>query len=285
MSVIIKAEKVYFTYSPYGRVKDHCEKWVLNDINFSIEEGELIVIGGSNGSGKSTLLRLIDLLFLPTRGHIYLFDEDISLIKDPYKVRSKIGFVFQNPKQQIITNTVLEEIVFGPENLGLKKSEIEKRLDQSIEATGIENLIDRRTDELSGGQKQLVAIASVLAMEPQILLFDEPTSMLHPEYHDRIIGIIKNLHKNGKTIILVSHNSDDFIIGNRCFVMKEGSLIYDSDPKNLFKNYKDIVEKSGLESPASVRISRNIKEKIEEFSICTSLEELSENITAFKRIN
>ena len=281
MKNIIRVENLFFSYSNNIDIRNLNEKWVLKNINFSIDEGEFIVISGANGSGKSTLLRLIDLLVLPTKGNIYIFGKNTSTIKNLYELRTKIGFVFQNPKQQMITSTVLDEIVFGPENLGLSRIEIEKRLNYSVEATDIRGLLNRRTDELSGGQRQLVAIASVLAMKPHIVLFDEPTSMLHPEYHDRIIKIIKHLNESGKTVILVTHNADDLLLGDRCFVMIDGNLIYDSTPENLFNNFQDIIEKSGLDVPIAVRLSRKVKEIFNEIPICMDLKVLSDNIVKY----
>jgi len=292
MDSVIKSENLYFSYFEGIGDKNSFKNWVLKGINFSINKGEFIVIAGANGSGKSTLLRLIDLLLEPTKGRLYLFGVDTSLIKDPYEIRSRIGFVFQNPKHQIITSSVLDEITFGPENLGLRHSEIKERVEQSVALTGINDLLERRTDELSGGQKQLVAIASVLAMNPEILLFDEPTSMLHPEYHNMIIEIIKNLNKLGKTVLMVTHNSDDFTIGDRCFVIKRGDLIYDSDLKKFFENcknrnckeIKNIMGDSGLEVPFSIRVSLSVKEKIKEFPLCINIDELSDNLIELKWI-
>jgi len=292
MEPVVKAENLYFRYSNTKSIEitsgEKDRKWILENINFTINKGDFVVIAGKNGSGKSTLLRLIDLLLLPTKGKIYIFDKDLSEIADPYEVRSKIGFVFQNPKHQMITNTVLDEMAFGPENLGLPREIIKRRIEQAVKLTGIDDFLNRRTDELSGGQKQLVAIASVLTIDPEILLFDEPTSMLHPEYHNRIIKIIEQLNAQGKTVILVTHNSKDFLIGteniktrNRLFIISDGNLIYDADPKDLLENYKNIIDKNGLELPAAVRISKQIKDRLSDFPMCISIQELSEKISNY----
>lgn len=228
------------------------EKMALHDINLKIEDGEFIGLIGHTGSGKSTLIQHLNGLLKPTSGSIYyngedIHDRDYSL----KKLRSKIGLVFQYPEHQLFESTVIEDVRFGPKNIGMAALDIDLHAFRALKQVGIgEELLDNSPLELSGGQKRRVAIAGVLAMEPDVLILDEPTAGLDPEGRDEILNLVSRLHKErGMTVILVSHSMEDVAkYAKRLIVMNQGRVQYDGTPAEVFAHYKEL-EKIGLSAP------------------------------------
>lgn len=256
--MLLIADHVNYIYSENTAY----EKYALKDIKLTIRKGEFIGIIGHTGSGKSTLIQHFNGLIKASSGRIFFDGKDIY-DKD-YKMkelRSKVGLVFQYPEHQLFEATVLEDVKFGPKNLGLDKLEIELRAFEAIKQVGLsEEFYDVSPFELSGGQKRRVAIAGVLAMKPEVLILDEPTAGLDPYGRDEILEQIKELHEEGLTVILVSHSMEDVArYADRIIVMEEGSVIYDGSPKEVFKHYKEL-EKIGLSAPQVTYVMNELKE-------------------------
>lgn len=228
------------------------EKRALHDVDIKIEDGEFIGLIGHTGSGKSTLIQHLNGLLKPTSGGIYYNGEDIS-DKDfsLKKLRSKIGLVFQYPEHQLFESTVMDDVRFGPKNIGMDPLEIDLHAFEALKQVGIgENLLDVSPLELSGGQKRRVAIAGVLAMEPEVLILDEPTAGLDPEGRDEILDLVASLHKERKiTVIIVSHSMEDMAkYVDRLIVMNQGTVAYDGTPAEVFSHYREL-EEIGLMAP------------------------------------
>ena len=224
----------------------------LKDINLQIEEGQFIGIIGHTGSGKSTLTQLLNGLLRATSGHIYVDGEDIyDEDYDMKKLRNKVGLVFQYPDHQLFETTNFEDVCFGPKNQGLDRKEVELRAFEALQNVGFpEDLYYQPPFDLSGGQKRRVAIAGVLAMEPEVLILDEPTAGLDPAGRDEILGLVSKMHKElGITIILVSHSMEDVAeYVERLIVMNQGEVMYDGAPKEVYAHYKEL-EAVGLAAP------------------------------------
>lgn len=253
-------DKISYIYSE----KTVYQKDAIKNISLVINEGEFIGIIGHTGSGKSTLVQHLNGLIKASSGHIYFNGEDIyDRDYDMKKLRSKVGLVFQYPEHQLFENTVYEDVCFGPKNLGLKGLDLELRVYNALKAVGIgEDLIDASPFELSGGQKRRVAIAGVLAMEPEYLVLDEPCAGLDPKGREEILELISNLRKEKNiTIILISHSMEDVAdYVDRVLVMNDGVLIKDDTPENVFKDYKEL-EKIGLAAPEVTYVTEKLKER------------------------
>ena len=240
------------------------EKVALYDINLQINEGEFIGLIGHTGSGKSTLIQHLNGLLKPTDGGVYYNGEDINEKGfSKKKLRSKVGIVFQYPEQQLFETTVLEDVKFGPKNLGLDNLEMDMRSYEALKQVGIgEDLLDVSPLELSGGQKRRVAIAGVLAMQPEILILDEPTAGLDPQGKDDILNLIEKLHRERKiTVIVVSHSMEDMgKYAERLIVMDSGCVAYDGTPEEVFSHYKEL-EKIGILAPQVTYVVEGLAKK------------------------
>jgi len=241
--------------------ESNIDSFVLNNINLSIDDGEFVCIIGANSSGKSTLGRLINAILTPTDGDV-LINETLNTreLKNFIPIRKMIGMIFQNPDNQIVATTVEEEVAFGPENLNLTSDEIRKLVDNSLQEVGLNDLRTFPPHLLSGGQKQLLAIASVLAMEPKCIIFDEPTSLLDPFSRESVINKIIEINKKGKTILLITHRMDEVLLSNRVIVLKDGSIELDMSPKDFFSKNNDELIKLNLYPPEIVQIINKLKE-------------------------
>lgn len=228
------------------------EKVALYNINLKIGDGEFIGLIGHTGSGKSTLIQHMNGLLVPTSGGVYYNGEDINDKEySKRKLRGKVSIVFQYPEHQLFETTVLEDVKFGPKNLGLDPLEVDMRAFEALKQVGItDDLLDASPLELSGGQKRRVAIAGVLAMEPEVLILDEPTAGLDPAGRDDILELIRRLHKERKmTVIAVSHSMEDMgKYAERLIVMDSGTIAYDGTPEEVFSHYKEL-ERIGLRAP------------------------------------
>ncbi len=247
-NLAIQIENLNYIYSPNTAYKKHA----IKDVNLTINDGEFIGLIGHTGSGKSTLIQHLNGLIKATSGRILVNGENIY--KDGYKMvtlRSKIGLVFQYPEHQLFETTVLKDVNFGPMNLGITPIEAELRSIEALKQVGVsEELWDVSPFELSGGQKRRVAIAGVLAMQPQVLILDEPTAGLDPMGRDEILGEIAKLHREKKiTVILVSHSMEDVAeYVDRIIVMNKGNVAMDGLPGEVFSRYKEL-EAMGLGAP------------------------------------
>ncbi len=236
----------------------------LDDICLQIPDGEFVGIIGHTGSGKSTLVQHLNGLLKATSGHIYFNGEDIyDKDYDMKKLRSRVGLVFQYPEHQLFEIDVFTDVCFGPKNLGLDKKETELRAFDALQKVGLPSeLYYQSPFELSGGQKRRVAIAGVLAMEPEVLVLDEPTAGLDPKGREEILHQIKALQtQTGMTILLVSHSMEDVAeYVDRIIVMNRGGVLYDDEPRKVFAHYKEL-ESVGLAAPQVTYILHELKKR------------------------
>ncbi|MEA1882996.1 MAG: ATP-binding cassette domain-containing protein [Thermotogota bacterium] len=200
------------------------EQSIFNGINLEIKHGEFCAVVGGNGSGKSTLLKLIEGLLVPSSGHVTVFGMDTQKEDLILEIRKKIGFVFQNPENQIIASTVLEDVCFGMENLGFSREIMTEKLEKVLTFTGLKGLENKNPLMLSGGQKQRLAIASSIVTDPEILLMDEPLSMLDPEGQRDVFKLIVDFHQSNKTVLLVTHDMAVASKTNRIIFLKNGKV-------------------------------------------------------------
>lgn len=240
------------------------ERAALADINLVINDNEFVGIIGHTGSGKSTLIQHLNGLIKPTGGTVYyngndIFDKDYSLRKH----RGKVGIVFQYPEYQLFETTVIEDVKFGPRNIGMSNLDVDLAAFEALKKVKIsDDLLDASPLELSGGEKRRVAIAGILAMKPEVLILDEPTAGLDPRGRDEILGLISELHRdNNMTVILVSHSMEDVArYVERLVVLNDGRIYADGSPEAVYKNYQAL-EKLGLAAPQTVYLMKKLMEQ------------------------
>lgn len=276
MSIVL--EHVSYTYSPETAYEIHA----LKDVNLEIPDGQFIGLIGHTGSGKSTLVQHLNGLVRATAGHIYFNGEDIyAKDYDMRKLRGRVGLVFQYPEHQLFEVDVLSDVCFGPKNQGLSPEEAKERAREALRMVGISEEYEKQSPfELSGGQKRRVAIAGVLAMEPDVLILDEPTAGLDPKGRDEILDEISYLHKErGITVILVSHSMEDVAkYVERIIVMNQGEVLHDGAPREVFRHYKEL-ESVGLAAPQVTYIVHTLKDKgFDVDGDATTIEEAKETI-------
>ena len=238
----------------------------LDDISFEIKDGDFVGLIGHTGSGKSTLIQHLNGLLKPSSGKIFINDFDITNNEvNLTDIRKRVGVVFQYPEYQLFEETIEKDIAFGPSNLDLDEDEIKNRVKVSMESVGLdyEEYKDKSPFDLSGGQKRRVAIAGVIAMNPEVLILDEPTAGLDPGGRDEIFNLIKRLHKeNNMTIILSSHSMDDMAkIANTIIVMNKGKIEFMGTPKEVFKGNTDRLKSIGLDIPQVLELAIKLREK------------------------
>ena len=259
MSIVIEhLNYVYMAGGPY-------ETKALNDINLTIEDGEFIGLIGHTGSGKSTLVQHLNGLIMPTSGCVLVDGMDLKdKATDRRAVRQRVGLVFQYPENQLFEETVEKDIAFGPKNLGLDAEEIARRVKHAMRRVALDydKLHDRSVFELSGGQMRRVAIAGVPAMEPQVLVLDEPCAGLDPRGREEILGLIKKLHEEmGTTIVMVSHSMDDVAsLAERVIVMNHGEVAMDGTPRDVFSCGEEL-RGMGLDVPQAVQLAQKLRER------------------------
>ncbi len=255
--MFISAEHVSFDY--IDAEQKHFR--ALFDINLEIEAGEFVAILGSNGSGKSTLAKLFNALLIPTSGKIFIDGLDTSTESELWKIRQKVGMVFQNPDNQIIAAIVEDDVAFGPENLGIEPAEIRRRVDESLLAVKMHEFKKFEPHKLSGGQKQRVAIAGTLAMQTRAIVFDEPTAMLDPIGRSEVLSTIKKLHdEKNITVILITHFMEEAIEADRILILNHGELVKNGKPSEIFSDVESI-KNFGLELPFAVEIANRLRKK------------------------
>ena len=236
------------------------ESVVLKNFNLTINDGEMVAILGHNGSGKSTIAKIMMGLLEVENGEIYINDKLLSA-DTIEECRNHMSIIFQNPDNQFVGVTVKDDIAFGLENKNLPREEIIKRIDKYLRLVSMEKFIEHAPEELSGGQKQRVAIAGALAMESELMIFDESTSMLDPKGTKEVNKMIKKIkNENNKTIIVITHNLEEASYADRVIVLNSGEVVADGTPMEVFKNEK-VLEASGLKTMESVSIIHNLKNK------------------------
>ncbi|MCX8095668.1 MAG: energy-coupling factor transporter ATPase [Caldisericia bacterium] len=249
---MIELKNLYFSYFIPDKVD------VLKNINLKINKGEFISIIGKNGSGKSTLGRLISFLLEPTQGEILIDGKKVKNEIDYLEIRKKIGMVFQNPDNQIVSQIVEEDIAFGLENLNYDEETIKKKVEEVL--LEVDLLEERRFPPhfLSGGQRQKLAIAGILVMEPEYIVLDEPTSLLDPKGRGDVIKLITRLNKKGITIILITHRMEEAILGDKIYVLNDGEIVMEGEPEEVFTNV-DFLRSIGLSVPPLTYLSYLLK--------------------------
>ena len=235
----------------------------IRDVNLTIEDGEFVAVIGHTGSGKSTLVQHLNGLLKPTEGQVLVDGEDMfGEGVDKRRIRQKVGLVFQYPEYQLFEETVAKDIAFGPKNQGLSPEEIDRRVRAAMAHVHLDydKYADRSPFELSGGQMRRVAIAGVLAMEPKVLILDEPTAGLDPRGRDRILGMIRDLHaESGVTVIMVSHSMDDVArLATRLVVMSRGQLVATGTPREIFRQ-REMMERIGLGVPEAAQLCGKLR--------------------------
>ena len=260
MSSIIRTDHLTMTYG----VNTPFEKVAVNDLNIEIMEGEFLGIIGHTGSGKSTLVQMLNGLITPTTGKVLLRDKDINENKKKLReVRFQVGMVFQYPEYQLFEETVYRDIAFGPTNMGLTGDELDKRVRESARFTGLKDkLLDKSPFDLSGGEKRRAAIAGVIALDPDVLILDEPTAGLDPQGRDKLLNQILSYHKERKnTVILVSHSMEDIArVADRILVMNKGNAEILAPKREVFAQGERL-EKMGLRVPQITKITQLLQKK------------------------
>ncbi|MDD7174189.1 MAG: energy-coupling factor transporter ATPase [Clostridiales bacterium] len=259
MSIVIEhLNYVYMSGGPY-------ETHALRDVSLTIEDGEFIGLIGHTGSGKSTLVQHLNGLLKPTSGRILVDGLDLAdKATDKRAIRRRVGLVFQYPENQLFEETVEKDIAFGPKNLGLDEQEIARRVREAMRKVALDydRLHERSVFELSGGQMRRVAIAGVLAMEPTTLILDEPCAGLDPKGREEILALIRNLHEEaGTTIVMVSHSMDDVAsLAERVIVMNRGEVFMDGAPREVFSRGEEL-RGIGLDVPQAVQLAGKLRER------------------------
>lgn len=249
----IRFEKVNFQYSEESGA-------VLRNVSFSVDAGEYVCMLGRNGSGKSTVARLINGLLLPASGKVTVFGMDTADKAQTFNVRKRVGIVFQNPDNQQVAAIVEDDVAFGPENLGLSREEIGKRIDFALDGANMRKYRYEMADKLSGGQKQRVAVAGMLAMRPDVLILDESTSMLDARGRKEVLGVVKKLNDEGMTVISITHYMDEAADADRIIVLSDGEIVEDGLPDEIFGNAEDL-RRYGLELPRAAYIAENLRKR------------------------
>lgn len=244
---IIEIKNLSFQY-------EGSSKKVLKNLNIDIKEGEFVCVLGHNGSGKSTLAKLINAQYIPTEGDVLVGNMNTKDDDNLWNIREMCGMVFQNPDNQLVATIVEEDVAFGPENLGVPREELRKRVDECLELVGMSEYKRHSPALLSGGQKQRIAIAGILAMNPKCLLMDEPTAMLDPQGRKDILDTVLKLREMGKTIIHITHYMEECVNADRIIVINEGNVVLEGTPREVFSNVVQMKE-IGLDVPEPTEIS------------------------------
>ena len=251
---IIRFENVHYTYPGDGNE-------TLRGIDLEIEKGQFVAVLGHNGSGKSTLAKHINAILLPDEGRVLVAGIDSADEDKLIELRRNVGMVFQNPDNQIVANVVEDDVAFAPENLGVESGEIRRRVDAALKQVGMYELRQHAPHLLSGGQKQRVAIAGVIAMEPEIIVLDEPTAMLDPQGRGEVLSTVTRLcREKGMTVVLITHHMDECVNADRLIVMSEGRIVADGKPAQVFSQV-ELMEREGLSVPETTRLIHELNKR------------------------
>ncbi len=255
----------------------------LSGVDFSVEEGEFVAVLGHNGSGKSTLARLIGGLLTPTSGKITVFGEEVTE-DNLFSIRKQVGIVFQNPDNQTVASIVEDDVAFGPENVGVPREEIGRRIDFALSAVGMSEYRHSTVSRLSGGQKQRVALAGVLALKPRMMILDESTAMLDPVGRKEVMDAVLKLNKQEKiTVLLITHFPEEAMLADRAIVMSRGNIVMEGNPFDIFTREKEL-EGCGLSLPAPLKICRALQKGGLPVKDCLSEQDLAKEIVRAKEL-
>ena len=267
---IIEIKNLSYTYDSYEENQPGTPNFTLpppalRNVSLNFSEGEYVAILGHNGSGKSTLAKLLNMILTPTEGKIIIDGKDITAEEitdeDVFEIRKTVGMVFQNPDNQLVATVVEEDVAFGPENLGLPREEIRKRVDSSLELVGMTEYAKHAPHKLSGGQKQRIAIAGIIAMKPKIIIFDESTAMLDPLGRKEVVRIMEKLNREEKiTVLNITHYMDEAARADRVVVINDGEIALDGTAKEVFSSV-DKLHEMGLEAPQGVELIHSLNKR------------------------
>ena len=251
---IIQFENVHYTY-PEDELESLC------GVSLQIEEGSFVAVLGHNGSGKSTLAKHMNAILVPNEGRVLVNGIDTADEARLLEVRRTVGMVFQNPDNQIVANVVEDDVAFAPENLGVPSEEIRERVDAALKTVGMYEFRQHAPHLLSGGQKQRVAIAGVLAMEPRIIVLDEPTAMLDPQGRQEVVSTVTRLcREKGMTVVFITHHMEECIRADRLIIMSNGYIAADGSPAEVFSRV-ELMEKEGLDVPETTRLAYELNKE------------------------
>jgi energy-coupling factor transporter ATPase len=253
---MIEVEEVSFSY----RTGEADAVPAVRDLDLRIEPGQFVAIIGHNGSGKSTLVKLLTAVLYPTEGEIRIDGIPVNR-KNQWEIRERVAVVFQDPDDQLVMNRVADDVAFGPENLGLPREEIARRVEFSLGALGLEEIGERLIEDLSPGQKQRVAIAGALAMRPHFLVLDEPTSLLPTPVASHLISTVKDLnHREGMGVLHITHSMTEAVLFDRVIVLDAGRLVIDGTPAEVFRRV-DELRKVGLDVPLAASLAHRLRSR------------------------
>ncbi len=284
---IVKATDACYTYidDTQGEAGAQSAKSspAVDKVNFEIDEGSFVAVLGHNGSGKSTLAKMLNALYVPTKGKILVCGIDTSDENRTYDIRSQAGMVFQNPDNQLVSTVVEEDVAFGPENMGVEPAEIRRRVDEALRVVRMSDHAESAPHMLSGGQKQRIAIAGVLAMQPKVMIFDESTAMLDPMGREEVLSTVRRINRErGITVIWITHFMEEAAQADRVIVMDDGCIVMDGTPREVFSRV-DEVKRIGLDVPGMTELALELSR--EELAIRTDIltvEEMAEEICRLK---
>ena len=269
----VRFENVKYSY-------DGGESYAVNGVSLSVREGEFLAVLGRNGSGKSTLAKLVNALLVPAEGRVFVEGMDTTDEKLTFEIRKRAGMVFQNPDNQTVASVVEDDVAFGPENIGVPRDEIGRRIDFALNAVGMQAFRDAAPSRLSGGQKQRIAIAGVLAVRPDIMILDESTAMLDPKGRREVMEVVKKFNKEqGMTVILITHFMDEALQAERAVVMHRGEVVMNGTPEEIFARSEEL-ETFGLTLPRAALVCKRLRAGGMPVAEAFTAEELAEAICA-----
>lgn len=284
---IVKATDACYTYidDTQGEAGAQSAKSspAVDKVNFEIDEGSFVAVLGHNGSGKSTLAKMLNALYVPTKGKILVCGIDTSDENRTYDIRSQAGMVFQNPDNQLVSTVVEEDVAFGPENMGVEPAEIRRRVDEALRVVRMSDHAESAPHMLSGGQKQRIAIAGVLAMQPKVMIFDESTAMLDPMGREEVLSTVRRINRErGITVIWITHFMEEAAQADRVIVMDDGCIVMDGTPREVFSRV-DEVKRIGLDVPGMTELALELsREGLAMRTDILTVEEMAEEICRLK---
>jgi energy-coupling factor transporter ATPase len=277
IQLMIVIEDLHHTYSPERGQPVHA----LKGINLRIADGEYVVVIGRNGSGKSTLAKHLNALLLPTQGNVWINGKNTSDPRHLTMIRHTVGMVFQVPDNQLVATVVEEDVAFGPENMGLPRAELRRRVEEALAAVDMTDYRRRPPHMLSAGQKQRVAIAGVMAMQPSCLILDEATAMLDPRGRREVLDTVSRFHRQGVTIVAITHLMHEAVEGTRVIVLDEGTIAMDGSPREVFSQSSRL-EELGLDVPPVTKLGEQLHRKHSAFPTpLISVEECVDQLCRF----
>ena len=256
----IKVEDLIFEYTKTDEGGAPVATRAIDGVSFVVEQGSFTAIIGQNGSGKSTLAKNLNGLLLPTSGKVYIDGLDTAAMENTWTVRQKVAMVFQNPDNQIVSAIVEDDVAFGPENLGIDPTEIRQRVDDALDGVEMGDYKDKSPHLLSGGQKQRIAIAGAVAMDPECIVFDEPTAMLDPKGRREVLGIARDLNSKGMTVVFITHFMEEAACADHVIVLDGGVVKMEGTPQEIFRREEELRALS-LGVPTAVHMASLLRKR------------------------